>query len=601
VDDYLIYGANGYTGALIARTARARGHRPLLGGRNREAVTTLATRLGLEARVFALDDASALRNGLRGCGLVLHCAGPFARTYRAVAEACLQERVHYLDVTGEIAVFEGLAARDSAARAAGVMLLPGVGFDVVPSDCLALHLKQRLPGATHLALGFQSSGRLSRGTATTMLENLHRGGWIRRAGVLTAVPPAWRTRVIDFGTGPQVAMTIPWGDVSTAYYSTGIPNIEVYLAAAPAQRTLARLLRNLGWLVASKWVQQAMRRRIQAGPAGPTDEERARGQTLLWGEARAGAGTAGRVLAAGAGRIHLDGAGGRGDRRTGAGGAGGARIPDTGAGLRGGFRAASTGGDPCGWSRGIAAYPTPHVRGERGRKPPVADQTWGVSPAQGLAETGRQGTKTRPVIILTAADDLVRLIAAIDVSDAAGGPSRTGSVLVGQEVVLQPIHDRLGQFAYVVPLAIRGIFDEHGDDLVVGIVAVYQPETADRQSAHQDVAMRDGLFGEHADIQWIAISLDVLGSVLGGAELRHPVAAIRLRNQPIQGRADVGVQLRAIDPQQPADLVQFVLDRVGRHHLDVGGHLGRRFRTDRHAVPGMGAQPMAQKHPDGVA
>ena len=285
-DCTLIYGANGYTGALIARTALARGHRPILAGRNREAVTALAAQLGLEARVFALDDPSALRSGLRGCALVLHCAGPFAHTYRAVADACLAEGVHYLDVTGEIAVFEGLAARDAAARTVGVLLLPGVGFDVVPSDCLAAHLKRRLPSATHLALGFQNFGRLSRGTATTMAENLNRGGCVRRGGVLTPVPPAWRTRVIDFGRGPCVAMTIPWGDVSTAYHSTGIPNIEVYLAAPPMQRILARLLRGFGWLAGSKLVQRALRRRIQAGPAGPTDEGRARGQSLLWGEAR---------------------------------------------------------------------------------------------------------------------------------------------------------------------------------------------------------------------------------------------------------------------------------------------------------------------------
>jgi short subunit dehydrogenase-like uncharacterized protein len=202
-----------------------------------------------------------------------------------MAEACLRNKAHYLDITGEVLVFEGLAARDREAKRAGVMLFPGAGFDVVPSDCLAAHLKRRLPTATRLSLGFMSMGRVSRGTATTMAENFHRGGLIRRGGVLTKVPAAWRTRTIDFGTGPVKAMTIPWGDVSTAYYSTGIPDIEVYMAAPFKTRFGARLTRYLGWFFGSNIMQNYFKKKIQQRPPGPTDEQRARGKSFLWGEA----------------------------------------------------------------------------------------------------------------------------------------------------------------------------------------------------------------------------------------------------------------------------------------------------------------------------
>src|SRR6476659_6763268 len=133
---FLIYGANGYTGTLIARAAVARGQRPILAGRNAAALVTLASDLGLECRIFALDDPAQVAEGISGMQAVLHCAGPFAHTYRPLADACLQARVHYLDITGEVAVFEALVTRSAAAQAARVMLLPGVGFDVVPSDCL---------------------------------------------------------------------------------------------------------------------------------------------------------------------------------------------------------------------------------------------------------------------------------------------------------------------------------------------------------------------------------------------------------------------------------------------------------------------------------
>ncbi len=282
---YLIYGANGYTGTLTARLAAARGHRPILAGRSAPEVERLGRELGLPSRVFALDDPRNIDAGLEGIKVVLHCAGPFSRTAKPMAEACLRTKVHYLDITGEAEVFESLAARNAEARTAGVMLLPGAGFDVVPSDCLAAHLKRRLPTARRLALGFQARGRLSRGTATTMAENLHRGGLVRRGGVLTPVPAAWKTRTIDFGRGPVTAMTIPWGDVSTAFHSTGIPDIEVYTAAPASLRVAARLSRYLRPILVSGPGQRFLKARIRSGAPGPTDAERARGKCLLWGEA----------------------------------------------------------------------------------------------------------------------------------------------------------------------------------------------------------------------------------------------------------------------------------------------------------------------------
>jgi short subunit dehydrogenase-like uncharacterized protein len=285
MSQFIIYGANGYTGSLIAHEAVARGMRPILAGRNAEAVELLAGKLRLEHREFALEDPAAVASGIQGVLAVLHCAGPFAHTSKAMADACLQTRAHYLDITGEVMVVEALAARDAQAKAAGVMVLPGAGYDVVPSDCLAAHLKRRLPAATHLALGMQSMSHLSRGTATTMVENLHMGGMVRQGGVLKRVPAAWKTKRIDFGRGPVKAITIPWGDVSTAFYSTAIPNIEMYMAAPWKVRLAARASRFLGWFLGSSLMQGYLKKRIHAGPAGPTDEQRGRGASYLWGEA----------------------------------------------------------------------------------------------------------------------------------------------------------------------------------------------------------------------------------------------------------------------------------------------------------------------------
>jgi short subunit dehydrogenase-like uncharacterized protein len=255
----------------------------VLGGRG-DSVRGLAAEHGLEARIVGLEDPAALRKALEGIRVVLHAAGPFSRTSRPMADACLATGAHYLDITGEIGVFEALAARDAEARAAGVMLLPGVGFDVVPSDCLAAHLKRRLPGATRLRLAFQSSGGLSRGTATTMVENISRGGAIRRGGRIVPVPAAWKTRVVDLGKGPVRVTSIPWGDISTAWHSTGIPDIEVYTRMGSGTRALLMASRYLGGLLASPPAQRFLKARIEIRAPGPDQTARARGVSRLLGE-----------------------------------------------------------------------------------------------------------------------------------------------------------------------------------------------------------------------------------------------------------------------------------------------------------------------------
>ena len=282
----LIYGVTGYTGQLVLDECLVSGVRPVLAGRNEAAVRALAEPHGLEWRVASLDDSAALDAALSGAEVVIHCAGPFSRTSRPMADACLRNRVHCLDITGEIAVFEALAARDAEARAAGVMLLPGAGFDVVPSDCLAAHLKHRLPSATSLTLAFHGGTGVSRGTATTMAENAGTSGAVRRGGRIVPVPPAWRSRVIDFGDRPRMTATIPWGDVSTAFHSTGIPDIDVYAAMSRATVRSLRLSRLVAPILRSAWVRRRLVAAIDRRPPGPSAQARARAVARLWGEVR---------------------------------------------------------------------------------------------------------------------------------------------------------------------------------------------------------------------------------------------------------------------------------------------------------------------------
>ena len=282
---WMIYGANGYTGELIAREAVRRDLNPVLAGRTAAKVEQLASRLGLQARIFDLENATATARCVEGMGLVLNCAGPFSATAARMMTVCLTAHVHYLDITGEIDVFEHSRTLDAAARAAGIVICPGVGFDVIPTDCVAATLKAALPDATHLALGFDSRSGLSPGTAKTSVEGLAQGGKVRRDGQIISVPLAYKTRRIDFGDGEKFAMTIPWGDVSTASATTGISNIEVYIPGSPAMVAWARRANRLKWLLGTGMVQNFMKRRIERTVKGPSAAKREAQPTFVWGEA----------------------------------------------------------------------------------------------------------------------------------------------------------------------------------------------------------------------------------------------------------------------------------------------------------------------------
>lgn len=178
--NWMIYGANGYTGELIAREAVRQGLKPILAGRNQTKVAELAQELGLEFRAFGLDEVTQISKQLEGLHLVMHCAGPFSSTSKPMMQACINAGAHYLDITGEISVFELAQSLDAQAQQANIVLCPGVGFDVIPTDCVAAALKEALPDATHLALGFDSKTGLSPGTAKTSTEGMADGGKIRK-------------------------------------------------------------------------------------------------------------------------------------------------------------------------------------------------------------------------------------------------------------------------------------------------------------------------------------------------------------------------------------------------------------------------------------
>ena len=289
-DPFLIYGATGYTGQLIAAEAKAVGLRPILCGRNESKLAVVADRLGFEYRVAQLTDSVKLDKLLSDVNVVLHAAGPFSETSRPMVDACLRTETHYLDITGEVEVIEALSRRQGEARRRKIMIMPGVGFDVVPSDCLAAHVAGRLPGARRLIFGLSGLRFVTRASAKTLVEHAIIGVQVRRDGVLTSVVPGALQRGIDYGEGVRPSFAVSWGDVASAYYTTGIPNIEVYFAGLPSLQGMLMATRYFGRILGSGPMQTWFKMHADLLPEGPSPEERASTQIVIVAEVEDGKG-----------------------------------------------------------------------------------------------------------------------------------------------------------------------------------------------------------------------------------------------------------------------------------------------------------------------
>ena len=283
----LLYGANGYTAQLILKLAEAVPFEFILAGRNQASIQPIAEKYNCSYQIFSLDHPDAIDQSLNKVDLVIHAAGPYRFTARPMMEAAIRTKTHYLDITGEVEVFELAKSFDQAAKSAGIMLMSGTGFDVVPTDCLALFLKEQLPDATHLKLAIAGlGGGVSHGTAKTMASYLGEGSMVRKNGSLTNVRLGHKGMWVEFSKKKLYTMTIPWGDLSTAYHSTGISNIETYAAVPSATHKRTKWLPYLNWLLKMDWVKNIVKKRIDTKPAGPDDSQREQAISMVWGEVK---------------------------------------------------------------------------------------------------------------------------------------------------------------------------------------------------------------------------------------------------------------------------------------------------------------------------
>jgi short subunit dehydrogenase-like uncharacterized protein len=209
--------------------------------------------------------------------------------------ACLTMQTNYIDITGEIEVFEAIWSRKEEIRRAGITAVPGAGFDVVPSDCLAGYVASKLERPASLVIALRGLESASQGTLRTAVRQVSKPILSRRAGAIVALDDR-STRWIDFGFGDEPCVPVSWGDVATAFHSTGVGNITVYLRRTKLLRSADILGKLFGPLLRSRVGQRGLATIIRNLPAGPSQAERVRHRGTIWAEAIDRSGRSSRAI-----------------------------------------------------------------------------------------------------------------------------------------------------------------------------------------------------------------------------------------------------------------------------------------------------------------
>ena len=284
---WMLYGVTGKTGRMVLNHALERGHRPVIAGRNAEKVRELAELHALPWESFDLRDSTMIDSFLAPVDLVVNMAGPYTSTAVPIVQAAIRAGTDYIDVSGELSVFQALLELDDDARGRNVMILPGCGFEIVPSDALALRLAERMPEAVSLELAISSANRISAGTFKAATGVIADGGFVRRNGELVPEPLGTEGPNVRFHQGERKTIHAPLPDLVSAWWATGIGEITTLFALPPG----AGFARHLGPSLQRALRIRPLRRLLNAsatlGTSRSTELNSDSGSGSFWGRVTA--------------------------------------------------------------------------------------------------------------------------------------------------------------------------------------------------------------------------------------------------------------------------------------------------------------------------
>ena len=285
-NDWLIYGANGYTGRILVEQAAKQGHKPVIAGRSPEKIKPLAEQYDLPYSILDLHDINALSEKVADFKLISNFAGPFPLTARPIAEACLENGINYIDVSGDLNTIQYIFDLNEKARAKSIVMIPAAGFITYATECLAHYIAEQIDETKFIELGVYIIGGTSRGTAISTVDSIKDGCLIRKDHQLIPVKFGKDTKKIPFPDGRKPAWAVPLAELLTVHKALTIPDIKVF-NVMPHFLHLLRLIAPLIQKTMKIEVFKRIAKKIAAKqPEGPTREQNLNTKSYLW--ARAG-------------------------------------------------------------------------------------------------------------------------------------------------------------------------------------------------------------------------------------------------------------------------------------------------------------------------
>ncbi len=181
--DIVLYGASGFTGKQTVEYCRQfapAGLRWAIAGRNRSKLETVNS-AGVDVLVADAQDDEALNRIAAQTRVVATTAGPFSLYGTKLVDACVRNRTHYCDITGETPWIRRLIDQHHAqASAEGTRIIPCCGFDSIPSDLgawlISRHVRDALQSeCLSVSASFRMGGGINGGTLATLYHMLETG------------------------------------------------------------------------------------------------------------------------------------------------------------------------------------------------------------------------------------------------------------------------------------------------------------------------------------------------------------------------------------------------------------------------------------------
>jgi short subunit dehydrogenase-like uncharacterized protein len=292
-----VYGATGYTGALVVKELVAAGADFVVGGRNRERLERTSAELGGGApiRVASVDDDASLRALVDGVDVLINCAGPFTHAGEPVVRAAVQAGVHYVDSTGEQPFIRTVFERyGPPAAERGIALVPACGFDYVPGDCIARITARGREPLDELVLAYDVRGfGMTRGTLRSGLEMMKGGSAVEyRDGDWRPAPGGVVRASFEFPEpiGRVPVSPYPAGEPVTVPRHTDVRNVRAHLStrtAVPrAIEPIAPFVFPLLGRILKTPLRPLLSKAVDRLPEGPPEHERRAAEWTIVAQAR---------------------------------------------------------------------------------------------------------------------------------------------------------------------------------------------------------------------------------------------------------------------------------------------------------------------------